>query len=78
VWCVVSEHFEQHGERGRDEKVEKGAGPKTWSPSNAAVSVSFDCKVYSTIDRRKHCEHLKYFSVPFDQRPINTPSVKSH
>jgi hypothetical protein len=34
--------------------------------------------VYSTIDRRKHCEYLKYFSIPFDQRPINTPSVKSH
>lgn len=34
----------------------KGAGPKTWSPSNAAVFISVGIVVYSTTNMRKHCE----------------------
>ena len=41
VWCgraiILSNTVR---DARRDEKVKKGAGPKTWSPSNAAVFVS--------------------------------------
>jgi hypothetical protein len=66
------------------EKGQKGAGPKTWSPSNVAVFAfsRYELLYKCNKNRRKHCEenseHSLIMIFPFDLRPINTPSVKRH